>query len=441
MTEHNNQTLREPSRSIWYVLATIDGEPRTQLDVTSITVRNRHYWNGLMKSRVATYGGMIQSRLEHDINFPDLSSADHTRIRQVLDARGFRGVDIPHVNSTIDFSHMAFSQFTSFVGFIFGGETQFNNTKFSNDVLLFNEAVFAGNVTFDEAEFCHDTVFMDAEFAGGASLCKTNFLKQAFISSAKFTGPTNFQDAVFLGDALFNSTEFRGETRFVHTLFTQKADFQSAEFTRPTHFQRAKFESSIPSFFDATLYEYTDWHRSQWPDVPNDADQAREQVQYYQRLGLLMSQLQKPNDQHFFFRKEMKAQRRAEGWNIPHLMNWLYEIFCDYGYGLGRISAIWASHIGAGALAMWFFKTFNTERSEFSWRIALEILYDIPPALVISFSNAHALLGLSRSFLDDTYMAWKCVPLFNTVGGVQTVVGVILLFFLLLTVRNRFRMR
>ncbi len=435
------QNRRNASDSIWYVLATIAGEPSTNIDVNSITPLNRRYWNGLMKPRVATYGGMVEGSLGHDIDLPDLTDEDMRRIRQALDARGFIGVELPHVNSAIDFTGLEFSSPMFFTGFVFGGETRFEGSKFSNGILLFNEAIFAGNVSFDDAEFCHDSLFLKAEFAGSASLIKAKFLKQTIFSAARFTGFTNFEDAIFLGDAHFNSTEFGSETRFVNTLFGQKADFQSAEFRSPTHFQRARFEDSIPSFFDATLYEYTDWHDSQWPDVPNGADQARQQVQYYQRLGLLMNQLEKPNDQHFFFRKEMCAQRRAEGWNIAHLMNWFYEILCDYGYGLGRISAIWASHIGAGALALWSVKTLNAERSEFSRQLVLDLLCDLPGAMVISFSNAHALLGLKNSFLGDVFNTWKDVPLFGVVGGIQTVVGVILLFFLLLTVRNRFRMR
>ena len=35
---------------------------------------------------------------------------------------------------------------------------------------------------------------------------------------------------------------------------------------------------------------------------------------------------EKFNDQHFFFRKELRAQRRAEGWSITGAMNWSYGI-------------------------------------------------------------------------------------------------------------------
>ena len=47
-------------------------------------------------------------------------------------------------------------------------------------------------------------------------------------------------------------------------------------------------------------------------------------------------------------------------------------------------------------------------------------------------------LGLNRSFFEDALKDW---PWYGVVGPVQTVLGVIILFFLLLTIRNRFRMR
>ena len=439
--KHVEKKFKPTSESIWYVLATVAGEPSAGHDGYRTIEHNRYYWNGLMQHRVAVYGGMIENNLGHGIEFPKLGSDDHKKIRQALDARGFNGIDIPHVNDPIDFSDTEFCEFTSFAGFVFGGETRFENTRFSYDTFLFSEAIFAGNVTFDNAEFCQDTMFTNAEFGSIAVLSKTRFLKKVFFSAVRFTGPTDFRDAEFLGNVQFNSAKFAGETRFEDTAFAQRANFQSAEFTHTTYFNRTNFETSVPSFFEASLYGYTDWHDSKWPDVRKYADSAREQVQCYQRLGLLMNRLEKPSDQHFFFRKEMRAQRSAEGWNIAHLMNWFYEIFCDYGYGLGRISAIWGGHMVFGALAMLFSKLISAESSEFSWRMASEMLADAPPALAISFSNSHALLALSRTFLEDTYLAWESVPLFNIVGGAQTVVGVILLFFLLLTVRNRFRMR
>ena len=282
------QNSKNASQSIWYVLATVAGEPKSMQHVNTITSRNAYYWNGLMATRVATYGGMIENSLGHDIKLPQLSKSDHSKIRKALNTRGFPGVSIPHVNSPIDFSNLEFSQFTSFMGFVFGGSTKFDNVKFSGGILTFQDTIFAGNVSFDGATFGADTILFEAEFAGSASFDRTRFLRRVYFSSAKFTRETRFTNTAFQDDVYFNSAKFEGETYFNDAILAQIADFQKAAFTRATHFQGADFRTAVPAFFETRLYEYTNWHNSSWPDVPHDAEQARKQVQYYQRLALLM---------------------------------------------------------------------------------------------------------------------------------------------------------
>ena len=247
---------------------------------------------------------------------------------------------------------------------------------------------------------------------------------------------------VFLGDTYFNKVEFAGETHFIDTTFAQQADFQSTTFIRPTHFQRTQFKTDVPAFFEATLFEYTDWNDTKWPKLPRNRDEARRHVQYYQRLVSLANQLQKPHDRHMFVRKEMRAQRRSEHpFSLTRMMNLLYELVCDYGNGLGRIVAIWAAHILIGAASIWMAKLFTTSLDPVSKKATPELLRDFFQATGISFSNAHALLNLNRGYLQETLVSWTDVPFFNIIGSTQTVIGVIILFFLILTIRNRFRMR
>ena len=442
MTDVASQNHKTPSESIWYVLATVAGEPQSLEDLNSITPQNAHYWNGLMAPRIAVYGGMIESSLGHDIDLPRLSQEDCQTIRTALNTRGFSGFAIPQVNSVVDFSNIEFSELTSFNGFVFGGEVTFENSKFSQGVLTLQRTTFAGNSNFDYAEFNNDAIFFEAEFAGSVSFERTRFLGRVYFSSSKFFKNTHFTNARFASSAYFDSTEFSGETHFTDAEFANESDFQKATFTKPTHFGGVCFKQMVPALFEATMHEYTDWHNSRWPEVPSDAGQARQQVQYYQRLSLLMNQLQKHSDQHFFFRREMRAQRRTERWNIVTTMNWLYESLCDYGNGLGRIASFWCGHILVGATAIWIGKSSESFGDRFTAREAWSAIGDFPLALAISFSNAHGLLGLDRSFLEKAIKSWSVdVPLFDIVGSVQAVVGVILLFLLLLTIRNRFRMR
>lgn len=394
-----------------------------------------------MAPRVATYGGVIETALGRQIDFPKLSSTDHAQIRSALDTRGFRGTPIPHVNSPIDFSNIHFPSLVTFMGFIFGGTTNFDSATFTGGTPLFIEAIFGGNPTFQGTAFHEDALFGKCAFPNGISFDSATFFGQVFFAGSAFHGQAKFKHATFHSSSYFGKSTFVGKTDFSGSTFLGAANFESVRFEGPTHFREASFEVQVPSFFESDLYEYTDWHNSRWPMVPDDADTARSQVQHYQRLVLLMDKLHKPDDQHFFFRKEMRARRRAEPIGVSTAMNWIYEFTCDYGHGIGRIVSIWILHIIAGAVLILTSKVASSPERELSWRYVYELISDLIFALGISFSNSHALLALGRSFLDDAVESWSRLPLFNIIGAVQTTLGVVLLFFLLLTVRNRFRMR
>lgn len=82
-----------------------------------------------------------------------------------------------------------------------------------------------------------------------------------------------------------------------------------------------------------------------------------------------------------------------------------------------------------------------------------DMLSEIFQSVVISFSNLHSFLGINRVFAKNIYAKFDShsdkfgnfsemsILLFNIIGGIQSIIGVIILFFLLLTLRNRYRMR
>ena len=394
-----------------------------------------------MADRVAVYGGSYEMTLGHEIEFPKLTSDDYQKIREVLGRRGFPGHPIPDRNSVIDFSDVEFPGMTSFMGFVIGGATRFDRAKFPDAVAFFNEVTFAGNISFDDAEFFGDFAALKSEFASSISFSGATFCRSAAFAGRKFLTNVRFEKSQFVGDAYFNGCTFRGEAGFVDAVFDQESDFGSTDFQSATYFLRTKFRTRIPGFFEATLHEYTEWHGSEWPQVPINADDARDQVQRYQRLTRLMNGHEKFNEQHFFFRKELRAQRRAEGWSTAGAMNWFYGLVCEYGYGLSRIAMIWLAHIMIAAVALWGIRILDASERMFPWREVYSSIGDFPDALAVSFANAHALLNLGGRFLEDTEKGWEGVALFNLIGGTQTVLGVIILFFLILTIRNRFRMR
>ena len=446
MTEPDGQNRKPASKCVWYILATVAGEPQS-LQEFKLMSKNASFWNCLMSERATTYGGMMEDSLGPELDRPDympsyqtLTDENMKRIQLALDTRGFKNEPIPDVNDPIDFSNVDFTQLTSFSGFVFRGQTRFDNAKFRHGPVLFKGATFAGNVSFEGVTFCTKALFPKTRYEGGASFKNTRFLSEANFGHAKFRR-ADFVSAEFAGDVTFVSAEFVGDVTFANTIFARQVNFHSAGFGRPTRFQEARFETRVPAFFGATLHEYTDWHGAIWPSVPDDANEAGEQVHSYQRLALLMNKLEKPDARRLFFRLEMRARRRAEGWSITSVVNSLYRLACDYGHGLTRISVFWFGHLVIGAVLICVARIIGSSQNGLSRETAYEFMCNLPQAFAISFSNAHVFFRLSRGFLQNTIKDWAGVPFFNLIGGVQTVVGTVLLFFLLLTIRNRFRMR
>ena len=149
-----------------------------------------------------------------------------------------------------------------------------------------------------------------------------------------------------------------------------------------------------------------------------------------------MSKLEKPLERHYFFRFKMRARRRTDGYFL-RVLNWLFEKTADYGWGVERAFAWWFGHWFISALVL-FTNTGCAAVTAEWWRLALA-------ALGTSFANAHTFLFLStkggilessRKLLEKND-EWGMLV---TLGTIETVLGPIFLFLLLLTLRNRFRL-
>ena len=427
------------AKSIWYVLATIAGEPGKTPNPIDTIERNRFFWNSLMTERLGSLNPTM-TNVKPGLHLPALLPETQQTIREVLDARGFRGVRIPDGDVPIDFSYTDFPDPIWFDGFVFGGPTTFKGAQFGGHSHSFEGAVFTHEVIFEDAEFSGVFFGPNIVFAESSSFDRATFHSGASYIGCEFRAHAGFRHCQFLEDVTFSDCKFYGSALFVSTLFERLAEFYSAEFQISALFQEANFRLYVPFFFEAQLPEYTVWHNTKWPKVPRDPGDALDQIQRYQRLALLMNGVEKFSDQRMFVRKEMHVQRRVDNWFPVGLLNLGYEIICDYGYGLGRVLAIWVVHIVLGAVLLSVPKLTATieDGTGSGWHDARESILDFLLALVLSFSNAHGPLGLYRTFFEDALKDW---PWLIWIGPVQTILGVIILFFLLLTIRNRFRMR
>ena len=132
----------------------------------------------------------------------------------------------------------------------------------------------------------------------------------------------------------------------------------------------------------------------------------------------------------------MRARRRSDG-VLLRSMNWLFDKTCDYGWGVGRAFVCWIGHWIIFAIIL-FVNAMPALKEVSYYTIVLA-------SLGTSFANAHAFLFLATK---NGYLS-ECLHLLekndrwglvNAVGVIETILGPIVLFLLLLTIRNRFRL-
>ena len=140
-----------------------------------------------------------------------------------------------------------------------------------------------------------------------------------------------------------------------------------------------------------------------------------------------------------FYRLRMRAQRGKEGCSLLSLANWLFDVSSDYGWSVPRALAWWFGHFTVMALLIFSGASTVPAKPECG-----PVFWD---SFLTSFANAHTLLGLAS---EGGYLhaARVCLVAGNHTGWIliaagvlEAVFGPILLFMVLLTLRNRFRLR
>lgn len=360
---------------------------------------------------------------------------------------------------------------------IFEGNANFRNAIFIESA-DFGGATFQDGVLFDGATFEDSAHFKGTVFQCHAAFINSTFKAEAYFLDATFKHKLGYQGEV-LGGVSFNHATFHDSADFRGVTFGTEADFQHATFHRRTDFQYAKFERSVifndalfhavttfngslfkqpPKFFETKLHEDTDfdgvdWRQAEssyalsWWEVIRDcaarnraeslALNTNSAIRAWDRLALIMSKLEKLPERHEFYRLRMRAQRRKDRCGLLSLMNWLFDVSSDYGWSLRRAVAFWAGHCAVMAFVL------SAGASPPPAKLKCRhVLWD---SFLTSFANAHSFLGLAS---EGGYLngARECIAnqtgwILNAVGVFQTILGPILLFLVLLTVRNRFRLR
>ena len=246
-------------------------------------------------------------------------------------------------------------------------------------------------------------------------------------------------------------------------MFQDETDFVDAQFKASTSFREAKF-SDVPKLFNTALHEDTDFSNIAWRGAEDgylatrDPSDVEDSIRAWERLELIMSRLEKPYDRHEFYRLKMRARRRMPAGRhldirFLQVLNGLFEVTCDYGWGVVRALLWWMAHWLISAGLLFGNAIFGRLNCNANSAYRLEWVDLALASLATGFANAHSILLLATR---DGYLVAQRELLVKT-GGVclingdslcivkivglsEAVLGPVLLFFVLLALRNRFRL-
>jgi hypothetical protein len=328
------------------------------------------------------------------------------------------------IGGSADFREVSFQDLTKFNSIIFNSSANFRCAKFSSEA-HFGQTTFVKGVIFDDAEFCDRTLFTQIKSSAGFEL-RNGAVKRDFI----------FDGSQVSGLSDFSSSSFSGFTSFAECQFEQKnmeekcgwVLFNECQFEKPTSFREVKFTGCFPEFGGAVLHPKTTFsaERRLWPThMGQIASEARES---FATIRHAVAQQGLPEDEHFFFRKEMHfAGQIGSFWQrLPYRT---FGLFSDYGYSIAKpanaLIALWS--IGFAAL----------------WGYFLSVGYDGPAAgtaMALSLHNIIPIFGFGGQYFDKDFMEALPASL-KFLSGVSRIFGFVFLFFLGLGLRTRFRLR
>jgi hypothetical protein len=345
---------------------------------------------------------------------------------------------------------------------------------------------FDADVSFDKYLFPSDAQFADVTFSGMAEFDGATFNGIARFRRAIFSRRTYFRDIHFNAPVDFVQAKFKYPVTFRNSVFWEDADFYDIESAASFSLNDVTFHQ-VPSFFDATFKDTlrlnrvrtpTYWRLGYAPDR-NVTDRFRE-------LRRRAIQAQDRDKELEFFAQEIRTGRfHASGllpW-VPKVWSWrfwvglLYGTFSDFGRSLWRPVLFWcfaAFYLGEhdemrktrAALnpdGTWATLGAYAETTRNAWanpppcRVQGRDLFAATDALTEAFHLSlrnGTIFEFGRS--DSGRRTYGCLfgletageqeyvkvsPRVSLASTVQSLASALLIFFLLLSVRNLLRLR
>ncbi|MEQ9111438.1 MAG: pentapeptide repeat-containing protein [Rhodospirillaceae bacterium] len=388
--------------------------PAEENDYYKIAKQGKDTWNRWVREYL-TSEQIDDSGLSH---LDNLTENEKAELAAKLDV-----IDLPNPADAY-FENLKFTDPVRFSGYVFI-EVYFDKVVFES-VVYFRDSVFLDAVGFGKCSFERSVNFLRAKFFAGVDFdeCKFN---RIFSFGDVYTSEVNFNDVVFNSSAFFWRADFQGPADFTDSLFEEKAIFNSTKFSSLVSFSGVSFREA-PEFHDASLPQNTSFYGATFNLSKSDSLRLwNGRARAWRTLKQKMHSFQSYQEELNFFARELDARARSEANTIFVWMVACYSWLCGFGTLIRRpayiLLAVWAT-------SSFFYYLFMKSPSAIS-------------AASISFSNTIPFVGQSRliadvalkSFSQDSY---ALVYAFS-VG--QGLLSAILLFLILLGIRNHFRLK
>lgn len=322
------------------------------------------------------------------------------------------------------------------------------------DRLLFGGSIFYDEVWLMGARFhnkvdiigCHfnkQTILDDCVFSGEVSIDSCMFSRLNYYShftarKIKVSGEFTVTKTQFYGPSDLKAAEFERTVLFEGIRFGSSVNFDEAKFNDKTSFLKATFKDFVPTFFKPSLYPNTLFtlNSDSWPTNMNAPGLENykllilENKNAYEALKYEMNKLQKTDAENFFYRQELRCKALLDPWYYRPIY-WIYDRFSDNGYSAARPA------VGLVVLIIVFWGFYGSVFRNIGCLEA--ITSPILDGFVISLGNTLPFLAIGNTTYADAvtqFPAWL-----KFLSAIQSLMGIVLLFFLGLGLRTRFRWR
>ena len=342
-----------------------------------------------------------------------------------------------HFNFALTFNGARFHHNLEFRQTVFNANVSFHGTHFLSGA-RFEDTTFKASAAFNATKFRGTTEFSGSRFVGYASFERACFTRGCHFIGGTFDAYARFTNAQFGADSAFRSLVFNGHVGFEETRFgktahstTCQVDFSDSTFGRPVSFRDAHFSTHYPILAGTLLHErsfFSDTPRL-WPRISAPRGELKRgtvplrlAMESCSVIRHSLANQGLPEAAHFFFRREMRFAMRNAHWprKVPYFLYWF---FSNFGHSIVRPSLGLLALSGLSWLALGLCPSTSGDACPEPWKHAL--------------LNTVGIFASARQYYPECGVE-GLKPILSTL---QSIISFVLLFFLGLGLRQRFRLR